>query len=123
MAQWVRWLDCLTTHTSLSPIRCGFAPVFVNCKKGALHSQLQVIKFTSCLPMDGGSLRIRRLLPPLKLVAGCHDIHVDEILLKVTLNNKKTKSNQIKSNQIIVRGIIVDSFIRGSSTLVSTYLW
>jgi hypothetical protein len=34
-------------------------------KKGALDSQPQVIKFTSCLPMVGGSLRIP---PPLKLV-------------------------------------------------------
>ena len=33
---------------------------------GALDSQPQVIKFTSCLPMVGGSLR---LPPPLKLVA------------------------------------------------------
>ena len=32
-AQWVRSLD-LTNHTSLSPIRCGFAPGFVNCRKG-----------------------------------------------------------------------------------------
>jgi hypothetical protein len=38
-------------------------------KKGALDSQPQVIKFTSCLPMAGGSLRLPRLLPPLKLVA------------------------------------------------------
>jgi hypothetical protein len=29
----------------------------------------QVIKFTSCLPMVGGSLLVLRLLPPLKLVA------------------------------------------------------
>ena len=29
----------------------------------------QVIKFTSCLPMVGGSLRVLRLHPPLKLVA------------------------------------------------------
>jgi hypothetical protein len=28
-----------------------------------------VIKFTSCLPMVGGSLRVLRLLPPVKLVA------------------------------------------------------
>jgi len=35
-------------------------------KKGALYSQSQVIKFTSCLPMVCGSLQ---LLPPLKLVA------------------------------------------------------
>ena len=59
----------LTTHTSLSPIRREFAPGFVNCKKGAHGSQSQVIKFTSCLPMIGGSLRVLRLLPSLKLVA------------------------------------------------------
>jgi len=62
-------LDYLTAHTSLSPIRRGFAPGFVNYKKGALDSQPQVIMFTSSLPMVGGSLRILRLLPPLKLVA------------------------------------------------------
>jgi hypothetical protein len=31
-------LDYLTTHTSLSPIRHGFTPGFVNYKKGALDS-------------------------------------------------------------------------------------
>jgi hypothetical protein len=46
-------------------VRAGF----VNYKKGALDSQPQVLKFTSCLPMVGGSLRALRLLPPLKLVA------------------------------------------------------
>ena len=49
IAQWVRLLDYLTTHTSLTPIRRGCAPRSVNYKKGALDSQ--VIKFTSCLPM------------------------------------------------------------------------
>ena len=38
-------------------------------KKGAIDSQPQVIKFTSCLSMVGGSLRVLQLLPPLKLVA------------------------------------------------------
>jgi hypothetical protein len=38
VAQWVRSLD-LTTRTSLSPIRSGFAPGIVNYKKGALDSQ------------------------------------------------------------------------------------
>jgi hypothetical protein len=33
VAQWVRSLN-LTAHTSLSPIRRGFAPSFVNYKKG-----------------------------------------------------------------------------------------
>ena len=41
----------------------------VNYKKGALDSQPQVIKLNSCLPMVGGSLRVLRLPPPLKLVA------------------------------------------------------
>jgi len=58
-----------TTHTSLSPIRREFAPSFVNYKKGALDAQPQVIKFSSCLPMVDGSLRVLRLLLPLKLVA------------------------------------------------------
>ena len=58
-----------------------FAPGFVNYQKGALDSQPQMIKFTSCLPKAGGSLRVLRLLPPLQLVAmRC----IAEILLKVT---------------------------------------
>ena len=69
VAQWVRSLDYLTTHTSLSQIWRGFTPCFINYKKGALDSQPQVIKFTSCLPMVSGSLRVPRLFPPLKWVA------------------------------------------------------
>jgi hypothetical protein len=37
---------------SYKPIRRGFAPGFVNYKKGALDSQPQVIKFTSCLVLS-----------------------------------------------------------------------
>jgi len=84
-------LGYLTTRTSLSPIRRGFAPGFVNYKKGALDSQPQVIKFISCLPMVGGSFRVLRLLPSSTTKTGRHDIA--EILLKVALNTK----NQIKS--------------------------
>ena len=43
--------------------------------------------------MVGGSLRVLRLLPPLK--TGRHDIA--EILLKVVLKHQKIKSNQINS--------------------------
>jgi len=41
------------------------------CKlqKSTLDSQPHVKKFTICLPMDGSSLRVLRLLPSLKLVA------------------------------------------------------
>jgi hypothetical protein len=54
---WRPSLD-LATHTSLSSIRRGFTPGFGNYKKGALDSSPQVIKFISCLPIIGGSLRL-----------------------------------------------------------------
>ena len=68
VTQWVRYVEYLATHSSLSPIRRGFVPGFVYYKKGALDSQPQVIQFTSCLPMVGGSPQVLRLPPPLKLV-------------------------------------------------------
>jgi hypothetical protein len=67
VVQWVRYLCYLATHTRLSPIRRGFSPRFVNYKKCALDSQ--VIKITSCLSLVGGTLRVLRFPPPLKLVA------------------------------------------------------
>ena len=51
-------MDYLATHTSLLPIWRWCEPGFVNYKKGVLDSQPQVIKFTSFLPMVGGSLRV-----------------------------------------------------------------
>jgi hypothetical protein len=75
----------LATNTRLLPIQRGFAPGFSDYKKGALDWQLQVIKFTSFLPMVSG-------IPASSTTkTGCHDI--DEILLKVALNTKY----QIKS--------------------------
>jgi hypothetical protein len=43
VAQWVRLLD-LTTHTSLSPIRRGFVPSFVNYKKGCNCSCFEIVQ-------------------------------------------------------------------------------
>jgi len=53
--------DLNTSYNELSSsfqniLRRGFAPDFVNYKKGVLYSQPQVIKITSCLPVVGGSL-------------------------------------------------------------------
>ena len=112
MSQWVRSLD-LTTHTSLSPIRRGFAPGFVDYKKGALDSQPQVIKLTSCLPMVGGFLRVLRLPPPLK--TGRHDIA--EILLKVTLKHQKLKKS---TNRTFYHPFIL-SYL--SFHVIFNYLW
>ena len=58
-----------SSHTSLSPIRCGFAPSFVNYKKGCTRRAAASDKAYSCLPRVGGSLRVLQLPPPLKLVA------------------------------------------------------
>ena len=81
--QWVRSLD-LTTHTSLSPIRLGFAPGFVNYKKG-------------CTRLAAASDKVYQLLAQGRWFfpgtpassttkTGRHDIA--EILLKVALNTK-----------------------------------
>jgi hypothetical protein len=86
-------LDYLTTHTSLSPIRLGFAPGFVNYKKG-------------CTRFATASDKVYQLLahgwwfPPgtpasSTTKTGHHDIA--EILLKMALKHRKEK---ISSAQI-----------------------
>jgi hypothetical protein len=55
VAQWV-WLPN-NSYTPISNTTTWVCARFVNNKKGALDSQSQVIQFTSCLPMVGGSLR------------------------------------------------------------------
>jgi len=83
-------LDYLATHTSLSPIRRGLAPGFVNYKIGYTR-------------LAAASDKIYQLLAHCRWFSpgtpassttkyGRHDIA--EILLKVVLNTK----NQIKSN-------------------------
>ena len=86
MAQWVRELDYLTTHTSLSPIRRGFAPGFVNyekeCTRLASDTVYQLLAhgrwFSPGTPASSTTKTC------------CLDIA--EISLKVALNTKK--SNQ-----------------------------
>jgi len=78
-------LDYLATHTSLSPIRRGFAPGFVNYKKGC--TRLASDKVYQLLvhgrwfsPGTPASFTPK---------TGHHDI--TEILLKVALNTIKKK--------------------------------
>jgi hypothetical protein len=92
-------LDYLTSHTSLSPIRRGFALGFVNYKK-------------ECTRLAAASDKVYQLLAHGRWFSlgtpassttktGCHDIA--EILLKVALNTKD-QSNQsyiaCRNNQI-----------------------
>jgi hypothetical protein len=83
VAQWVRSLD-LTAHTSLSPIRRGFAPSFVNYKKG-------------CTRLAAASDKVYQLLAqgrwfspgtPASTTTKAGRHAIAEILLKVALNTK-----------------------------------
>ena len=75
--------------TATACVRVGFA----NYKKGALDSQLQVIKFTSFFPMVGESFRVIQASATIK--TGRHDITA--ILLCVKHN--KIKITQLVANQ------------------------
>jgi hypothetical protein len=83
-------LDYLATRTSLTPIRRGFAPGFVNYKKGFTRLAAASDKVYQLLAHG-------RWFSPASSTTktGCHDIA--EILLKVALSI----INQIKSNQSI----------------------
>ena len=81
-------MDYLTTHTSLSPIRRGFAPGFVNYKKGC--TRLAAAKL-----LAHGRWFSAGTLTSSTTKTGRHDIA--EILLKVALNT----IIQIKSYQIV----------------------
>jgi hypothetical protein len=81
-------LDYLTTHTSLSPIRRGLAPGFVNYKKGCTRLAAASDKVYQLLAHD------RWFSPgtPASSITktGHHDIA--EILLKVALSTKNQKN-------------------------------
>jgi hypothetical protein len=80
-------MDYLTTGSSLSPIRCGFAPGFVNYKKGGTRLAAASDKVYQLLAHG------RWFSPgtPASSItkAGRHDIA--EILLKVALKHQKLK--------------------------------
>jgi hypothetical protein len=77
-------MDYLTPHTSLSPIRRGFAPGFVNYKKGwtrlapASDKVYQLLAYGQWFSLGTPASSTTK--------TGRHDIA--EILLKVALNTK-----------------------------------
>jgi len=90
VAQWVRSLD-LTTHTSLSPIRRGFVPGFVNYKKGCTRLAVASNKVYQLLAH--GRWFSPGTTASSTTKTGRHDIA--EILLKVALRHQKSKSKSI----------------------------
>jgi len=99
VAQWVKSLD-LTTHTRLTPIRRGFAPGFVNYKKG-------------CTRLAAASDKVYQLLAhgrwfsPASSTTKCGRHDIAEILLKVAL--KPQKSNQIDL-RILITPLVSSNF-------------
>jgi hypothetical protein len=92
VVQWVRSL-VLTAHTSLSPIRHGLAPSFVNYKKGCTRLAAASDKVYQLLAQG----RWFSLGTPASSTTktGRHDIA--EILLKVELKHQKSNQSLIKS--------------------------
>jgi len=84
LAQWVRWLDYLTTHTSLSPIRRGLAPGLVIYKKGSTRLAAASDKVYQLL------VHGRWFSPgtPASFSSKPDRNDISEILLKVALNTK-----------------------------------
>jgi len=78
-------LDYLTTHTSLSPIWRGFAPGFVNYKKG--HTRLAVESDKAYQLLAHGRWFSPGTPASSTTKTGRHDIA--EILLKVALKHQK----------------------------------
>jgi hypothetical protein len=107
-------LDYLTTHTSLSPIRRGFAPGFENYKKGSIRLAAASDKVYQLLAHG------RWFSPDTPASSttktGHHDIA--EILLKVALNTNK--SNQIKFIWICSCFHIIDYYRTHYNQLVWT---
>jgi hypothetical protein len=94
VAQWVRSLDYLTTKTSLSPIWHGFAPGFVNYKKGCTRLVATSDKAYQLL-VHGWWFSLGTPASSTTKTGGFHDIA--EILLKVALNTKNQWINQCTS--------------------------
>jgi hypothetical protein len=93
VAQWVRSLD-LTTHTSLSPIRRGFAPGFVNYKK-------------RCTRLAAASDKVYQMLAHGRWFSPCTSAssttktgrhNIAEILLKVALKHQKSINQSINQS-------------------------
>jgi hypothetical protein len=83
VAQWVRSLD-LTAHTSLLPIRRGFAPSFANYKNGC--TRLASDKAYQLLAQAPWFFQSPGTTAYSTTKTGCN--RIAELLLKVALNTK-----------------------------------
>ena len=108
-AQWVRSLD-LTAHTSLSPIRRGFAPSFVNYKKACTRHAATSDKVYQLLAQG----RWFSTGTPTSSTTKTGRYDIAEILLKVALNTKIQNSNLSYIEQMNLTSVYV---------LTARHLW
>ena len=87
--------DYLTSHTSLSPIRRGFAPSFVNYKNGC--TRLAAARNKAYQLLAHGRWFSQGTPASSTTKIGRHDIA--EILLKVALNTKNQPIKRLLSTQ------------------------
>jgi hypothetical protein len=84
-------------------------------------SQPQVIKFTSCLPMVGGSLRVLRLLSPLKPISSPRSRNLKVIKKCVHLNDVWTTDFDMMLCMYSILYITITIFFYESSVFFENY--
>ena len=105
----------LSTHTSLSPIQRGFAPSFVNYKKGCTRLATASDKVYQLL--DQGQWFSPGTPAYSTTKTGRHDIA--EILLKVALKHQNSNSiSTFLSSRLIVRENCFFSFLGAIKSLI-----
>jgi hypothetical protein len=121
VAQWVRELDYLTTHTSLSPLRHGFTPGFVNYKKSCTWLAAVCDKVYQLLTHG-------RWFSPGTLASSTTKTarhNIAEILLKVVLNTKNQTKSSVTCNRSVVfsRVLWFTPPIKLTTTIYLKYCW
>ena len=116
-------MDCLATHTSLSPIRRGFAPGFVNYIKGCTRLAVASDKVYQLLANGRWFSSVTPASSNTK--TGRHDIA--EILMKVVLRHQKSTFKRLYCSHCrVIRCIMIEKSICVvhfclSSGVVNTY--
>ena len=103
-------MDYLTTHSSLLPMRRGFAPDFVNYKKRVHSTRCRKDKVYQLLAH--GRWFSLGTLASSTTKTGRHNIA--EILLKVALDTKKSTYNEI---MILIKQVLLEQYFFSLGTI------
>ena len=107
-------MDYLTTHTSLSPIRHGFTPGFINYKKGCTRLAVASDKAYHGRWFSPGT--------PASSITKTGRHGIAEILLKVALNTKNQSINNPCSSTVSVLSVSIHWLVMSNCITVDPYL-